>query len=87
MSEKKKKMVEKADLTQGGLFPANWSCIGAGWKKNVNRKKAVGAKGRAPGKDKKWCHPDWFIKYCATRARARKHPNYYLFVERAKKAN
>jgi hypothetical protein len=76
----KRKIVKDVDLTQGGLFPANWSCIGFGWRKKKDRKKSV--RSNTPGSTKgDNCKATPFARFCAKKARARKHLGYATQLE------
>ena len=76
---RKSAAAKEYDLTQGGLFPSNWSCIGVDMNKKREKKKTVA--NRTTGKGKSGCETSTFARYCATRSRARKHQNYQKQVD------
>ena len=75
-----RKIISDVDLTQGGLFPTNWTCIGVGWRKNRDRKKSV--RSNTPGSTKgENCKATPFARFCAKRSRSYKHAGYPTQLE------
>jgi hypothetical protein len=79
MTKRRRKVSKDFDLTQGGLFPAGWECIGFNMNKKRERKRAV--RSYTSGKGKTGCEAGTFARYCATRSRAYRHRNYPKQVE------
>ena len=79
MTTRRRKVSKDADLTQGGLFPEGWDCIGINMHRKRERKLAV--KSRNSGKGKSGCEAGTFARYCATHSRAYKHRNYNKQVQ------
>jgi hypothetical protein len=79
VTTRRKKAPKDADLTQGGMFPKGWECIGINMHRKRERKKNT--KSRNSGKGKTGCEAGTFARYCATSSRARKHRNYAKQVQ------
>ena len=53
------------------------------WRSKSEHKKKMG--NQTVGKGKKFGEAHWFDRYCATRSRACRHPDYAAFIERKPK--